>query len=402
MKPLRFLFDAIGPAFEKGGKLHKLYPIYEVIDTFFYTPPDVTKDDCHVRDGMDYKRMMSVVLVALLPCVLMAMYNVGLQANKALAELGVEQAAGWRGAVMQFVHIGLNPYNPLDCVVHGALYFLPVYIVCMVTGIAIELLFCCVRNHELSEGFFVTGLLLPLTLPPTIPLWQVVMGTAFGVVVAKEIFGGTGRNFLNPALAGRAYLFFAYPAQISGDAVWTAADGFTGATPLGAAAVDGMAGVTSQVSWLDAFVGTMQGSMGETSALACLVGAVILVAAGIGSWRIMVSMLAGAMAFATMLWMVGSETNPVFEIPPHWHLVLGGFAFGLVFMATDPISAAMTRVGQYIYGVFIGVVVIMVRVINPAYPEGVMLAILLGNCVAPLIDYYVLQANISRRKLRYV
>ena len=402
MKPLRAIFDAIEPAFKEGGKLHKLYPIYEVIDTFFYTAPDVTQDDCHVRDGMDYKRMMSVVLVALAPCVLMAMYNVGLQANKALADLGIEQAAGWRGTVMEFFHIGLNPYNPLDCLVHGALYFLPVYIVCMITGIVIELFFCCVRNHELSEGFFVTGLLLPLTLPPTIPLWQVVLGTAFGVVVAKEIFGGTGRNFLNPALAGRAFLFFAYPGQISGDKVWTAVDGFSGATPLGAAAVDGMAGVTSQVSWLEAFVGTMQGSMGETSTLACIVGAIILVAAGIGSWRIMVSMLVGAMALATLLYSIGSETNLAFSIPPQWHLVLGGFAFGLVFMATDPITAAMTKWGQYFYGLLIGAVVILVRVINPGYPEGVMLAILFGNCFAPLIDYYVVQANISRRKLRYV
>ena len=211
MKPLRAIFDAIEPAFKEGGKLQKLYPIYEVIDTFFYTAPDVTQDDCHIRDGMDYKRMMSVVLVALAPCVLLGMYNVGLQANHALSDMGLEQAAGWRGAVMQLLHLGVSPANPINCLVLGALYFLPIYIVCMVTGIAIELFFCCVRNHELSEGFFVTGLLLPLTLPPTIPLWQVVLGTAFGVVVAKEIFGGTGRNFLNPALAGRAFLFFAYP-----------------------------------------------------------------------------------------------------------------------------------------------------------------------------------------------
>jgi Na+-transporting NADH:ubiquinone oxidoreductase subunit B len=286
------------------------------------------------------------------------------------------------------------------------LYFLPIYVVCMAVGIFWELVFCVVRGHEMNEGFFVTGLIFPLTLPANIPLWQVALGTTFAAVVAKEIFGGTGRNFLNPALAGRAFLFFAYPKQISGDLSvwiagnWSGVDGMTGATPLGAA-VDGMDKVTSQVTWWDAFAGTIPGSMGETSTLACLIGAVILVVGGVGSWRIMASMLAGAMALAALLYAVGSETNLVFGMPPQWHLVLGGFALGLVFMATDPVTAAITNVGQYIYGALIGVLVILVRVFNPGFPEGTMLAILFGNTFAPLIDYYVVRANIKRRALRH-
>jgi Na+-transporting NADH:ubiquinone oxidoreductase subunit B len=242
-------------------------------------------------------------------------------------------------------------------------------------------------------------------LPASIPLWQVALGTTFAAVMAKEIFGGTGRNFLNPALAGRAFLFFAYPGQISGDLSvwiagnWSGVDGMTGATPLGAAAIEGMKGI--DVTWWHAFVGTIPGSMGETSTLACLIGAVILVIGGVGSWRIMVSMLGAAMALAALFLMVGSETNPMFEMAPHWHLVLGGFALGLVFMATDPVTAAITNVGQYIYGALIGVLVILVRVVNPAFPEGVMLAILFGNTFAPLIDYYVVRANIKRRALRH-
>jgi len=271
--------------------------------------------------------------------------------------------------------------------------------VTMVVGIAWEMLFAVVRGHELSEGFFVTGLLFPLTLPPAIPLWQIAIGVSFGVVIGLEIFGGTGRNFLNPALTARAFLFFAYPAEISGDTVWTAVDGFSGATPLGAAAAGGMEAV--DVTWTQAFLGTMQGSMGETSTLACLIGAAILVATGIGSWRIMLSMLVAAMGLAALFFAIGSGTNPMFQMGPHWHLVLGGFAFGLVFMATDPVSAAMTEVGQYVYGALIGVLTILVRVVNPAFPEGVMLAILLGNVFAPLIDYFVVRANIKRRALRH-
>lgn len=416
MKPLRNFLDRLAPYFDKGRKLEKLYPVYEVIDSFFYTSDEVTTGRCHVRDGLEFKRMMSVVLVALIPCVAMAMYNTGLQANRAMTEFGVAQVPGWRGTLLAWLGVGYDPANPGADLIHGALYFLPVYVVCMVVGILWEMLFCVVRNHELNEGFFVTGLLFPLTLPANVPLWQVALGTTFGVVVAKEIFGGTGRNFLNPALAARAFLFFAYPKQISGDlTVWTAGadrwagvDGFSGATPLGAAAENGIQGITEAargvgpVDWSDAFLGTIPGCMGETSALACLVGAAILLLAGIGSWRIMLSMLLGAMGLAALLSAVGSPAdNPIFGVPPHWHLVLGGFAFGLVFMATDPVSAAMTDLGQYVYGALIGALVILVRVFNPGFPEGTMLAILFGNTFAPLIDYYVVRANIKRRALRH-
>ena len=401
MRPLRFLLDRSEPLFREGKPLGRLYPVYEVIDTFFYTPGEVAEGSCHVRDAIDFKRAMSVVLVALAPCVVMAMYNTGFLAHKALAEMGISQVPGWRGVVLDAVTPYIVPGSILGNLFHGALYFLPIYIVTMAVGLGWEILFAVLRKHEVNEGFFVTGLIFPLTLPATIPLWQVAVGISFGVVIAKEIFGGTGRNFLNPALAARAFLFFAYPAQISGDSVWVAVDGFSGATPLAQAAAGGMEALTATTNWFSAMIGTIPGSMGETSAIACLIGAAIMLTAGIGSWRIMSSMLAGAMAVATAMFLVGSPTNPAFEIPPHWHLVLGGLAFGLVFMATDPVTAAMTNTGQFVYGLLIGAVVILVRVINPAFPEGTMLAILLGNVCAPLIDYYVVRANIRRRVLRH-
>jgi Na+-transporting NADH:ubiquinone oxidoreductase subunit B len=401
MKSKQNFLDRHRSKFEKGGKYEVWYPLFEAIDTFLYPPKTTATGVCHVRDAMDYKRMMMTVVVALIPCTLMAMFNVGLQANSAMQQMGIESAPGWRGFILDLIGGGYNPGNLWSNVIHGALYFLPAYIVTMAVGGFWEVLFAIVRKHEVNEGLFVTGLLFPLTLPPTIPLWQVAIGISFGVVMAKEIFGGTGMNFLNPALAARAFLFFAYPAQISGDAVWTAVDGFSGATALGVGAIDGLAGITNQMTWWQAFVGTIQGSMGETSVLAALIGAAILIITGIGSWRIMVSMVAGAVFFSSLLFAIGSPTNPMFGVPPHWHLVLGGFAFGTVFMATDPVSAAFTSKGKWIYGFLIGVVVIMVRVINPAYPEGVMLAILLGNAFAPLIDYYVVKANIKRRAMRH-
>ena len=273
-------------------------------------------------------------------------------------------------------------------------------------GGACEVTFSCIRGHEVNEGFLVTGFLFPLTLPPTIPLWQVALGTIFGVVIGKEVFGGTGKNFLNPALTARAFLYFAYPAESSGDAVWTVIDGFTGATPLGVLASEdpelleqGMQGILD-VTWSQAFLGTMPGSMGETSTLACLFGAAWLIVTGVGSWRIMLSVLVSGYLFASMLFWMGSTANPMFMMPPDWHMVLGGFAFGLVFMATDPVSAAMTETGKWFYGALIGVMAILIRVINPAYPEGMMLAILFGNVFAPLIDYFVIQANIKRRLVR--
>lgn len=418
---LRRLLDVFAPMFEKGGRLQRLYPLWEALDTFFYSPGGVARGLCHVRDAIDYKRMMMTVVVALFPCVFMAMWNTGYQANRAMADPSVnvkqvEGAPGWRGAVLETIGVGYDPNNFWDNLAHGAVYFLPAYIVCMIAGGLCEVLFAIVRGHEVNEGFFVTGLLFPLTLPPTIPLWQVAIGIIFGVVVGKEIFGGTGRNFLNPALTARAFLYFAYPAEISGDSVWTAVDGFSGATPLGAVAADGMDKVAAgagqweaffgsvhDTTWLDSFLGTIQGSMGETSVVACLLGAAFMLCAGVASWRIMLSMLIGTLATAGLcygLYLGNFTENPAFAMPPHWHLVVGGFAFGLVFMATDPVSAANTKWGQWVYGVLIGVVTILVRVVNPAFPEGVMLAILFGNAFAPLIDYYVVRANINRRARR--
>lgn len=399
MRPIRFMLDRTEPLFREGKPLHRLYPIFEVVDTFFYASGEVAEGSCHVRDAIDFKRAMSVVLVALVPCVLMAMVNTGYLAHQAMTEMGISEIPGWRGVVLGL--IGAAPGTILGNLLFGALYFVPIYVVTMAVGLGWEILFAVLRKHEVNEGFFVTGLIFPLTLPATIPLWQVAVGITFGVVIAKEVFGGTGRNFLNPALAARAFLFFAYPAQISGDSVWVAVDGFSGATPLALAASGGLEAVKASVSWTAALFGTIPGSMGETSTIACLLGAAIMLAAGIGSWRIMGSMLVGAMAVASLLYLAGSPTNPAFNVPPHWHLVLGGFAFGLVFMATDPVTAAMTGTGQILYGALIGAVVILVRVVNPAFPEGTMLAILLGNVCAPLLDYYVVRANIRRRAFRH-
>ncbi len=401
MKFIAGLLDKIAPKFLKGGPLERWYPLYEALDTFLFASDRVTENAPHVRDAVDMKRIMITVVIALLPCVYMAMWNTGFQANSALQAMGIEAPAGWRGAIMAYV--GSDPHSLVSNLVHGSLYFLPIYLVTMIVGGAWELVFNLVRRHEMSEAFLVTGLLFPLTLPPTTPLWQVAGGITFGVIFAKEVFGGVGRNFMNPALVSRAFVYFAYPAQLSGDRVWTAVDGFTGATALGtiSAADPGGAMQALDITWWQAFLGTIPGSMGETSVLACLIGAAILLITGIASWRIMTAMLSGGLGIALVFWALGSSTNPMFGVPPHWHLVLGGFAFGLVFMATDPVTAANTLTGQWVYGAFIGVVSILIRVANPAFPEGVMLAILLGNVLAPLIDYFVIQANIKRRILRH-
>ncbi|TWT58681.1 Na(+)-translocating NADH-quinone reductase subunit B [Thalassoglobus neptunius] len=413
MKFLRKKLDELHTHVKPGGKYEKFYAIYEMADTFLYTPDLVTRGQTHVRDGLDLKRMMIMVVVALGPCILMAMYNTGYQTNVAIqalvesGEISQATAGGWRGAIMD--PIGYSPGNFVSCFLLGALYFLPIFIVTQIAGGACEVVFASIRKHEINEGFLVTGMLYPLTLPPTIPLWQVAIGIIFGVVVGKEIFGGTGKNFLNPALTARAFLYFAYPAQMSGDKVWVATpvDGYSAATSLGALADPeqhaGMAVITEQlgISWSQAFFGFIPGSMGETSTLACLLGAIILVATGIGSWRIMVSVLVGALGSAWLFNLgVTAETPNMFLMPPHWHLVVGGLAFGLVFMATDPVSATMTEKGKWIYGLVIGVTTTLVRVINPGYPEGIMLAILFGNVVAPLIDYCVIQLNIRRRRVR--
>ncbi len=405
MKFVRNILDRLEPTF-KEGKLKRFYPFYEAIDTFFYTPGEVTHEASHIRDALDLKRMMSIVIVALLPCIFMAFYNTGRQANLAIAASeAVGPIEGWRTSVIGAIGCGYEADSIISNIVHGGLFFLPIYIVCMMAGGLCEGVFSVIRKHEINEGFLVTGMLLPLTLPPTIPLWQVALATCFGVVIGKEVFGGTGKNFLNPALTGRAFLYFSYASEISGEKVWTAADGFSGATPLGelanAKVEQGMSVVTETVTMKQAFLGDMQGSMGETSTLACIIGAAILIATGIGCWRIMTAVVLGGLGLSTLFWAVGSESNALFAMPPCWHLVLGGFAFGCVFMATDPVSAAMTNTGKWIYGLLIGSMTILIRVINPAFPEGIMLAILFGNTMAPWIDYYVIQANIKRRKARY-
>jgi Na+-transporting NADH:ubiquinone oxidoreductase subunit B len=399
MKFLRDILDSVEPHFTKGGKLEKFYPLYEAGDTFLFSPGDVTKGNTHIRDGIDLKRTMVTVAMALFPALIFAMYNTGYQANAALASTGME-AEGWRASIMSIIGLAHDPSNLAANLVYGMLWFLPVFIVTNVVGGIWEVLFATVRGHEVNEGFMVTGLLFPLIVPPTIPLWQAAIGISFGVVIGKEIFGGTGKNVFNPALTARAFLFFAYPAQISGDAVWTAVDGFTGATPLAQAAVGGVDAISW--SWNDAFLGFIPGSMGETSTLACLIGMVWMLANGIGSWRIMFSMLLGLIATSFLFNAIGSETNPLFAVPWHWHFVLGGFAFAMVFMATDPVSAAMTDTGRYIYGFLIGVLGVLIRVVNPAYPEGWMLAILFMNGCAPLIDYFVVEKNIKRREARNV
>ncbi len=412
MKFLRDLLDKQKPLFEKGGKLEKFYPFYEANDTLLFTPGNVTKNASHVRDSIDLKRVMVTVVIALIPCIIVAMINTGYQANLAI-HLAGSSAEGWRGMLIDIFGIGYNPGNPIANLIHGALYYFPVLIVTFVVGGHIEVLFSIVRKHEINEGFLVTGMLFPLVLPPTIPLWQVAVGITFGVVAGKEIFGGTGKNIFNPALMGRAFLFFAYPAQISGDKVWTAVtsanapDGFSGATALGNVAVlpsgeSWRAGIEEMgISWLDAFLGTIPGSMGETSVFAILLGAILLIATGIGSWRVMAGVFIGSMVTIFSMNLIGSETNALVNMPFYWHMVLGGWAFGLVFMATDPVSASYTNTGRWVYGLFIGIIAMIARVINPAFPEGMMLAILFMNAFAPTIDYMVMKSNIKRRKLRY-
>jgi Na+-transporting NADH:ubiquinone oxidoreductase subunit B len=400
MKFLRNLLDSQHDKFVDGGKLEKFYPMYEMIDTFIFTPGDVTKGNVHLRDSIDLKRTMVTVAMALGPCIFMAMYNTGYQANTALLSTGATVVSGWRGEIFSLFNFAVDPTSYCSNLFLGLLYFLPIFLVTNIVGGFWEVIFATVRKHEINEGFLVTGILFPLTLPATIPLWQVAVGITFGVVVAKEIFGGTGKNFLNVALTARAFLFFAYPAEISGDAVWIAADGFTGATALGQAAAGGVEAVTAAFTWKEAFIGIIPGSMGETSTIACLLGAAYLIYTGIASWRIMLSLLVTAGVFAFLLNTIGSTTNPMFSLPAHWHFVLGGFAFGLVFMATDPVTGAMTFKGQYYYGALIGIMVILVRVINPAFPEGMMLAILFGNCFAPLIDWFVVNSDIKRREAR--
>lgn len=399
MKILRKFFDNQEKHFTKGGKLEKLFPLYEALDTFAFTSGKVTRSASHIRDTLDLKRMMMMVVYALIPAVLMAFYNTGLQTNLGFERAGGAEPTHWQHHVVAWLGIGFDPASILGNMVLGALYFLPVYIVTLAVGGVWETLFAAVRKHEINEGFLVTSLLFPLILPPNIPYWQVAIGITFGVVIGKEVFGGVGMNILNPALTARAFLFFAYPAAISGDKVWVAVDGLSQATPLAQFADSA---VTVSASWYDAFIGLIPGSMGETSTLAVLIGAVILIVSKVGSWKIMLSVLAGMIVTSLGFNLLGSSTNPMFALSPQWHLVTGGFAFGAVFMATDPVSAAITENGKVIYGLLIGILVVMVRVVNPAFPEGMMLAILFMNVFAPIIDKYYINQNIKRRLARNV
>ncbi len=402
MKPLRSLLDRLEPLFTKGGRFEQLHALFEAVDTFFYSPPDLARGSPHVRDAIDLKRVMILVVFASTPAAVVGMWNTGFQANMAMQGLELAGIEGWRGALLPLLGAGYDPNSLYDCILQGALYFLPIYIVTMLVGLTWEVLFAGIRNHEVNEGFFVTGWLYALILPATIPLWQVAVGITFGVILGKEVFGGTGKNFLNPALLGRAFLYFAYPAQISGDAVWTAADGFTGATVLGVGALEGMQGIAATgITWMQAFIGQMQGSIGETSALACLIGGAFLVFARIASWRIIVAVFLG-LIIPTVIFGNPASDNPMMTMPWYWHIVVGGFAFGAVFMATDPVSAAQTDAGKWIFGLLIGFMTWLIRVVNPAFPEGIMLAILFANVFAPVIDYFVVRVNVKRRLKRNV
>lgn len=412
---LRSIFKKVEPLFEKGGMLEKLYPLYEGTFTLFFTPGKVTTGNTHVRDYIDLKRIMIIVYFAVFPAMIWGWYNVGYQTVMALQSMadGAEIAAtsyslfstDYHYALVQLLGGTLGADAGLySKLLIGFVHFLPIYLVTFAVGAFWEVLFCIVRRHEINEGFFVTSMLYALIVPPTLPLWQAALGISFGVVIAKEIFGGTGRNFMNPALAGRAFLFFAYPASISGTNCWVPVDGFSGATPLAQWAEGGEHALVNYlgqpISWWDAFIGNIPGSMGEGSTLMILVGAAVIIGMRIASWRIMAGVVIGAFITSSLFNAIGSDTNPMFSMTFIWHLVLGGFAFGTVFMATDPVSSSFTERGKWYFGILIGVMVVLIRVVNPAYPEGMMLAILFANCWAPLFDYLATQRNIKRRLAR--
>ena len=384
------------PNFVKGAKYEKWNPLFETLSTFAFTPKLVTTKGSHIRDGVDLKRTMMMVIIALIPCLLFGIYNTGHW--QMVAELGNRNLPYWE--------------NGLDKFWNGSIIVLPLIVVSYGVGLGIEFLFGMLRGHSLHEGFLVSGMLIPLTMPADVPLWMVGVATAFAVIIGKEIFGGTGMNIINVALTARAFLFFAYPTSMSGDKVWmagtetTKVDGFTGSTALGDLATfmsdkpvfQNLNGFTSEYTLSESFIGMIPGSVGETSTLACLIGAGILLITGVGSLRIMASFFIGGLAMGLLLNLMGG--NPYFDLPAIYHLVIGSFAFGAIFMATDPVSAAQTASGKLIYGFLGGLLAILIRVLNPAYPEGVMLAILFMNISAPVIDYYVIQGNIKRRLKR--
>lgn len=381
MKSLRKYISKIKPHFEKGGKFEMFKSTFEGFETFLFVPDKVTRSGAHIRDGMDMKRTMIVVVIALLPALLFGMYNAGFQ---------------------HFIATGENKLF-WQIFGYGFLQVFPLIVVSYVTGLTIEFVFAQVRGHEINEGFLVTGMLIPLVMPVDVPLWMVAVSTAFAVIVGKEVFGGTGMNVFNPALTARAFLFFAYPAEMTGDQVWIAGvkegisipDGFSGSTVLGNIAQ----GVTDRIpDALTSFLGFIPGSVGETSKLAILIGAFILIYTGVGSWKIMLSVFTGGLLMGLIF--NAFSANAYMALPAYQHFLLGGFAFGTVFMATDPVTASQTETGKWIYGFLTGMVAILFRVLNPAFPEGMMLAILLMNAFAPLIDYYVVESNIRKRLKR--
>jgi len=397
---LRTILDNMEPHFHKGGKYESWYALYEAVDTIFYRPSDVTKTTAHVRDGIDLKRIMITVWACTFPAMFWGMYNTGFQANTILAEMGGTSIEGWRGALVA-MFAGHDPSSIWDNMVLGAAHFIPLYATVFIVGGFWEVLFAMKRGHEVNEGFFVTSVLFTLTLPPALPLWLAALGISFGVIVGKEIFGGTGKNFLNPALTGRAFLYFAYPAFMSGDAVWTAVDGYTGATSLSIVAQQGMVALQDQMTWMDAFLGNVQGSIGETSTLAIALGGAVLLLMRIASFQIVAGVALGVIGTALLYNTFGdASSNPMMAMPFHWHFVVGGLAFGMFFMATDPVSASMTNTAKWWYGGLIGFMTVTIRVVNPAFPEGIMLAILFANLFAPLFDHFVVQSNIKRRMAR--
>lgn len=385
MKALKNLVEKGKPLFEKGGKLEKYWPVYDGLETFLFTPNHTTHKGAHIRDAIDLKRTMFLVIVALIPCLLFGMWNTGHQHFLATGEAA----------------------DLLDKVLFGAIRVLPLVVVSYTVGLGVEFLFCIIKGHAIQEGFLVSGMLIPLIVPVDVPLWMVAVATIFAVVIGKEVFGGTGMNILNVALTARAFLFFAYPTKMSGDKVWidladkTPIDGFSGATALGdAAARMPLESFTEKYTLMDSIFGYIPGSIGETSTIACLIGAVILLWTGIASWRVMLSGVVGGVVMSLIFNAFAPADNTLMQLSPLYQLSLGGFAFGLVFMATDPVTAAQTNTGKWIYGFFIGLFSIMIRVFNPAYPEGVFLAILFMNVMAPLIDHYVIQSNVKKRLSR--
>ena len=397
--PLRNLFDKSKPLFEGKGRFARFFPLFDVFENLFYSSERRTSGLTHVRDGSDIQRVMVVVWLATFPTMFFGMYNIGYQALAALEAInlaGAEHVKDWHWPLVQLFS-GLDPNSILDCIAYGAIYFIPIYLVTFFVGIAWEMIFAVVRQHEISEGAFVTTVLFALSCPPDAPLWQGALGISVGLVIGKEIFGGTGKNFLNPALTGRAFLYFAYPASWSGDMSWVAVDGYTAATMLGISAQDGYANMPDAFTWSNAFFGLVPGSIGETSTVAILIGLAILLFTKIASYRIVGGVILGTIVTSYLFNLIGSDTNPMFQMPFWWHMVMGGYAFGLVFMATEPVSGSHTNTGRWIYGFVIGFMVIMIRVLNPAYPEGMMLAILFGNLLSPLIDHFVVSRNISYR-----